>query len=121
MMWGYWNIVCEMTMFHLTVNSATALTYRQFEQHSADTEHLKAAQRAILNANTRVMSNQRRFAKPCLAAALAATMATPLSVVLRTPVTNAVAASVGGKEEQSMVSFNPCCITNSYHSANSHS
>jgi len=76
---------------------------RQFEEITSDSEHLKAAQKAVFECSTKAMNNPRRFSKPCILTALATIMATPLSVVVRAPLANTIAACVGGKDAQSKV------------------
>lgn len=49
------------------------------------------------------MNNPKQFSKPCILTALATAMATPLSVVIRAPLANTIAACVGGKDAQSKV------------------
>ena len=77
---------------------------RQFDAITSNTDHLKDAQKAVLEASARVMNNPRRFTKPCMMTALAVAMATPLSVIIRTSIANTIIACVGGKDEQSKVS-----------------
>ena len=76
---------------------------RQFEELTSNSEHLNAAQKAVYECNTMAMNNPRRFSKPCILTALATVMATPLSVVVRAPLANTIAACVGGKDAQSKV------------------
>ena len=75
----------------------------QFEEITSNSEHLKAAQKAVYECNTKAMNNPRRFSKPCILTALATVMTTPLSVVVRAPLANTIAACVGGTDAQSKV------------------
>ena len=80
------------------------LILRQFDDLTSNTDYLKDAQEAALEASARAMNNPRRFTKPCMMTALAVAMATPLSVTIRTSIANSIIACVGGKDEQSKVS-----------------
>ena len=82
---------------------------------SSDKDHLQTAQQAAIEASARAMKNPRKFAKPCTMTALAVAMATPLSVIVRTSISNTIAACVGAKDTQSKVRqydcvFLGCCM-----------
>ena len=49
-------------------------------------------------------NNPRQFRKPSIQSALAAAMATPLSIAIRVPIAGTVASCVGAKDIQAMVS-----------------
>ena len=85
-------------------NHSINLILRQFDALTSNTDHLKDAQKAVLEASARAMNNPRRFTKPCTMTALAVAMATPLSVIIKTSIANTIIACVGGKDEQSKVS-----------------
>lgn len=63
---------------------------RQFEQLSVDKAHLRLAEGAVQEASLKSMSAPRHFATPCLMSALATTMTTPLSAIIRTPLANTI-------------------------------
>ena len=77
---------------------------REFDTLTSNTDYLKDAQKAALEASARAMNKPRQFTRPCMMTALAVAMATPLSVIIRTSIANSIVACVGGKDEQSKVS-----------------
>lgn len=91
---------------HLILATNYAPISRQFDRMTSNTEHLKEAQKAVMEASSRAMNNPRKFAKPCTMTALAVAMATPLSIIIRSSIANTIIACVGGKDEQSKVRIN---------------
>ena len=65
---------------------------------------MEVAKDAASEASRLAMLHPHHFAKPCILAALAAVMGPPLSIITRTPMTNAIASTVGSKDSQSKVS-----------------
>ena len=89
-----------MELYNRSIN----LILRQFDALTSNTDHLKDAQKAVLEASARAMNSPRRFTKPYTMTALAVAMATPLSIIIKTSIANTIIACVGGKDEQSKVS-----------------
>ena len=78
--------------------------FRQFQDISNNKEHLSVSRQAAFEASRKAMLRPHQFTKPCVLTGLATALSPSLAVITRTPMTTAIASTVGSKDYQSKVS-----------------